>query len=123
MKQRRSGNIITISSAASRRPTARSPAAYAAAKAGIELLTQIIAIQAGPFDVRANCIAPEAILTERTGTQIPAAQQTAMLEQHPLKRLGTPDDVAHAALYLASPGAGWISGTVLDVAGGSVIVR
>jgi len=123
MKQRHAGNIVTISSAASRRPTARSPAGYAAAKAGIELLTQIVAIQAGPFSVRANCIAPESILTERTREQIPTAQQAAMLDQHPIKRLGTPDDVAHAALYLASAGAEWITGTVLDVAGGSVIVR
>jgi 3-oxoacyl-[acyl-carrier protein] reductase len=123
MKQRRAGNIVTILSAASRRPTGRSPAAYAAAKAGIELLTQMVAIQAGPFNVRANCIAPESILTERTREQIPGAQQAAMLEQHPLKRLGTPDDVAQAALFLASDAAGWITGTVLDIAGGSVIVR
>ncbi|HET6149243.1 MAG TPA: SDR family NAD(P)-dependent oxidoreductase [Polyangia bacterium] len=123
MKQRRAGNIITISSAAARRPTVRSPAAYAAAKAGIELLTQMVAIQAGPFNVRANCIAPETILTERNQQLIPSAQQTALVDQHPLKRLGTPEDVARAALFLASDAAGWISATVLDVAGGSVVVR
>jgi 3-oxoacyl-[acyl-carrier protein] reductase len=122
MKQRRAGNIITISSAAARRPSARSPAAYTAAKAGIELLTQIVAIQAGPFNIRANCIAPETILTERTAELIPGAQQAALVDQHPLKRLGTPEDVAQAALFLASDAAGWISGTVLDVAGGSVLV-
>jgi 3-oxoacyl-[acyl-carrier protein] reductase len=122
MKQRRAGNIITISSAAARRPSARSPAAYAAAKAGIELLTQIVAIQAGPFNIRANCIAPETILTERNMERIPGAQQAALVDQHPLKRLGTPEDVAEAALFLASDAAGWISGTVLDVAGGSVLV-
>jgi 3-oxoacyl-[acyl-carrier protein] reductase len=122
MKQRRAGNIITISSAAARRPSARSPAAYTAAKAGIELLTQIVAIQAGPFNIRANCIAPETILTERNMERIPGAQQAALVDQHPLKRLGTPEDVAEAALFLASDAAGWISGTVLDVAGGSVLV-
>jgi len=122
MKQRRAGNIITISSAAARRPSARSPAGYTAAKAGIELLTQIVAIQAGPFNIRANCIAPETILTERTGQAIPSAQQASLIDQHPLKRLGTPEDVAQAALFLASDAAGWISGTVLDVAGGSVLV-
>jgi len=122
MKQRRAGNIITLSSAAARRPSERSPAAYTAAKAGIELLTQIVAIQAGPYNIRVNCIAPETILTERNREHIPAAQQGALIEQHPLKRLGTPQDIAHAALFLASDAAGWISGTVLDVAGGSVLV-
>src|SRR5262245_42440438 len=65
MKQRRAGNIITISSAAGRRPHPRSPIAYSAAKAGVQLLTQDVAQQVGPFGVRANCIAPETILTER----------------------------------------------------------
>jgi 3-oxoacyl-[acyl-carrier protein] reductase len=122
MKKRRAGNIITISSAAARRPSVQPPVAYTAAKAGIELLTQIVALQAGPFNIRVNCIAPETILTERTGQLIPAAQQTALIDQHPLKRLGTPEDVAQAALFLASDAASWISGTVLDVAGGSVLV-
>lgn len=46
-----------------------------------------------------------------------------MIPQHPIQRLGTPDDVADAALYLVSPAAGWISGVILDVAGGSVLTR
>ncbi|HEU4996978.1 MAG TPA: SDR family NAD(P)-dependent oxidoreductase [Gemmatimonadaceae bacterium] len=122
MKQRRRGTIITISSAAARRPHAASPVAYAAAKAGIQILTQDVALQAGPFGVRANCIAPETILTERNRQRIPEPQQRTLAEQHPLKRLGTPDDVARAALYLASDEASWISGVVFDVAGGAVTV-
>src|SRR4051812_36793076 len=58
MKQRRSGNIITMSSSAGRRPHPRSPVPYAAAKAAIQLMTQDVAAQAGPFNVRVNCIAP-----------------------------------------------------------------
>ena len=123
MKQRKAGNIITISSAAARRPSTRSPVGYAAAKAGLELMTQVVAMQAGSFNIRANCIAPETILTERNQERIPATQQVALLDMHPIKRLGTPEDVAAAALFLASDGAAWISGTVLDVAGGSVVVR
>ncbi|NVB79237.1 MAG: SDR family oxidoreductase [Kofleriaceae bacterium] len=123
MKARRSGSIITISSAAARRPHARSPIAYACAKAGIELLTQDVAMQLGAFGIRANCIAPETILTERSSRQIPQEMQARMASEHPIARLGTVDDVAHAALYLASAEAGWITGIVLDVAGGAVMPR
>jgi 3-oxoacyl-[acyl-carrier protein] reductase len=123
MKERKRGNIITISSAAGRRPHPQSPIPYAVAKAGIELMTQDVAAQAGPFNVRVNCIAPETILTERNLERIPDAQKKALVESHPLKRLGTPEDVARAAMFLASDAAGWITGIVVDVAGGAVMVR
>lgn len=122
MKRRRHGNIITMSSAAARRPTAQSPMAYATAKAGIELLSKELAVQAGPFGVRVNSLAPETILTDRNQRQIPQAIQEQLRDSHPIQRLGTPGDVAHAALFLASDNSGWISGITLDVAGGSVLV-
>jgi 3-oxoacyl-[acyl-carrier protein] reductase len=122
MKERKAGSIITVSSAAARRPHPGSPVPYAAAKAGIQILTQDVAAQAGPYGVRVNCVAPETILTERNTRQIPAAQQEALAGTHPLRRLGTPEDVARAALYLASDDAAWITGIVLDVAGGAVMV-
>jgi 3-oxoacyl-[acyl-carrier protein] reductase len=122
MKERRKGCIITVSSTAGRRPDARSPIPYAAAKAGIALLTQDVAAQAGPFGIRANCIAPETILTEGNKVRIPDGVQSALAESHPLKRLGTPLDVAHAAAYLASGEASWITGVILDVAGGALMV-
>jgi 3-oxoacyl-[acyl-carrier protein] reductase len=121
MKERQAGNIITISSAAARRPTARSPIPYTAAKAGIQILTQILATQVGPFGIRANCITPETILTERNDQRIPDEQKKGLLDMHPIKRLGTPEDVARAALFLASDEAAWITGIILDVAGGSVL--
>jgi 3-oxoacyl-[acyl-carrier protein] reductase len=121
MKVRRTGVIITLSSAAARRRGPRSPIPYAAAKAGIELLTQDVAAQVGPCGIRVNCIAPEIILTERNTALIPEAQRAALEEAHPLHRLGVPDDVADAALFLASEEASWISGVVLDVAGGAVL--
>ncbi|MCZ7570232.1 MAG: SDR family oxidoreductase [Ardenticatenaceae bacterium] len=122
MKVRKAGNIITISSSAARRPHPGSPIPYAAAKAGIQILTQDLAAQAGPYGVRANCIAPETILTERNKQRIPDEQKQALLDLHPIRRLGTPEDVARAALFLASDDAAWITGIVLDVAGGAVLV-
>jgi 3-oxoacyl-[acyl-carrier protein] reductase len=122
MKERHDGVIVTMSSAAARRAHSGSPMAYAAAKAGIELLTKEIAAQAGPDGVRANCLAPETILTEANQRQIPAQLQEQLRDNHPIRRLGTPEDVAEAALFLASARSGWISGVTLDVAGGSVLV-
>jgi 3-oxoacyl-[acyl-carrier protein] reductase len=122
MRQRRSGNVITMSSAAARRPTQQSPLAYAAAKAGIQVLSQELALQVGPDGVRVNCLAPETILTERNRQQIPEAVQEQLRYAHPVQRLGTPDDVAQAALFLASDHSSWISGVTLDIAGGTVLV-
>lgn len=121
MKERRRGSILTVSSAAARRPTAQSPIAYTAAKAGVELLTRQVALQAGSSGVRANCLAPETILTEGNRERIPQDVQEKLALMHPIPRLGLPEDVAEAALFLASDRAPWISGVVLDVAGGSVI--
>jgi 3-oxoacyl-[acyl-carrier protein] reductase len=122
MKERKTGNIITMSSAAARRPHPQSPIPYAAAKAGIQMLTQHLAAQVGPNGVRVNCIAPETILTERNEERIPEAQKTSLVDMHPLRRLGTPDDVARAALFLASDESSWITGLIVDVAGGAVMV-
>jgi 3-oxoacyl-[acyl-carrier protein] reductase len=122
MKARKAGNIITMSSAAARRPHPGSPIPYAAAKAGVIILSQDLAAQVGPLGIRVNCIAPETILTERNQQRIPAVQQEALVDQHPIRRLGTPEDVAAAALFLASDDSAWITGIVVDVAGGSVLV-
>jgi 3-oxoacyl-[acyl-carrier protein] reductase len=122
MKERGRGSIITMGSAAGRRADARTPIPYSAAKAGVTLLTQDVAAQAGPSGIRVNCLAPETILTERNLSRIPAAQQEAIAAYHPLKRLGTPEDVAQAAVFLAADTSAWITGVVLDIAGGAVLV-
>jgi 3-oxoacyl-[acyl-carrier protein] reductase len=122
MKQRRSGNIVTMSSSAARRPHPQSPIPYAAAKAGVQMMTQHLAAQVGPLGIRVNCIAPETILTERNEQRIPDAQKATLVDAHPLRRLGVPDDVAQAALFLASDRSAWITGMIVDVAGGAVMV-
>jgi 3-oxoacyl-[acyl-carrier protein] reductase len=121
MKERGSGSIITMASSAGRVADARAPIPYGAAKAAIALLTQDVAAQVGPYGIRANCIAPETIMTARNQQWIPPAQQEAMAGHHPLKRLGTPQDVAGAAAFLASDAAAWITGHVLDITGGAVM--
>lgn len=121
MKERRSGNIITMSSAAARRPHPQSPVPYAAAKAGIQMMTQHLAAQVGPHGIRVNCLAPETILTDKNDRNIPDEMKQTLIEMHPIRRLGTPDDVARAALFLASDESSWITGEIIDIAGGAVM--
>ena len=121
MKERKSGNIITMSSAAARRPHPQSPVPYAAAKAGIQMMTQHLAAQVGPYGIRVNCLAPETILTEKNDENIPEEMKKTLVEMHPIRRLGTPEDVARAALFLASDESSWITGHIIDVAGGAVM--
>lgn len=120
MKQRKYGHIVTISSAAARKANAAPPIPYAAAKAGLIMLTKNLATQVGPYGIRVNSISPGAILTERNRDTIPNDQQYLLAKMYPLQRLGQPDDVAQAALYLVSDRSAWITGIILDVAGGDI---
>lgn len=94
--------------------------AYSAAKAGLISLTKSVAARFGPDGVRANAIAPGTIVTPIWEGRL-RADPTVLdgaTEWYPLGRLGTPDDVARAALFLCSDDAAWISGTTLVVDGG-----
>jgi meso-butanediol dehydrogenase/(S,S)-butanediol dehydrogenase/diacetyl reductase len=96
--------------------------AYSAAKAGLVSLTRSTAVRYGPRGVRANAIAPGTILTYAPNQKTRLARDPQVFERlrrwYPLGRVGTPDDVAHAALFLCSGEASWITGTVLRVDGG-----
>jgi 3-oxoacyl-[acyl-carrier protein] reductase len=122
MIERRAGSIVTMASSAGRTPTPAAPAPYAAAKAGIVMLTRHVASQVGHYGVRVTCLSPSTVLTERTSQQLPDEVKQRFTALHPLGRLGEPKDVAEAACFLASDSASWLTGVVLDVAGGAVMV-
>jgi 3-oxoacyl-[acyl-carrier protein] reductase len=120
MIERGSGAIVTMASAGGR-VAAGAPAAYGAAKAGVIHLTRHLAHEVGPHGIRVNGVSPSAILTERTQRTMPEAQRASMLAAFPLGRLGHPDDVVAATLFLLGAASSWITGVTLDVAGGRVM--
>lgn len=120
MIDRRRGSIITMASLAARLPTPAS-AAYAAAKAGIIMLSRQAADEVGRHGVRVNCVSPSTILTERIEEYLSHERQRQMTARHPLGRLGRPEDVALTALFLASESSEWLTGLTVDVAGGRIM--
>jgi 3-oxoacyl-[acyl-carrier protein] reductase len=119
MVERRRGSIVTMSSTAGRQPGGAS-IAYATAKAGIVMMTRHLAVDLAPHGVRINCIAPSAIETERLIRLMPAAAREQLGESFPLRRIGTMDDVAGTALYLATDQSSWVTGVTIDLTGGRV---
>jgi 3-oxoacyl-[acyl-carrier protein] reductase len=97
------------------------PLAYAAAKAGIIVLSQQVAREAAPSHVRVNCLTPSTVVNERMKRLMPEERLQQLASMFPLGRLGVPADVAQAALFLASDASSWITGVTLDVAGGQVM--
>ena len=110
------GRVINISSIAGVMGQAGS-ANYAASKAGLIGMTKSLAREVGKKNITANCIAPGFIMTEMTAI-LPDAVKEAALQVIPLKKYGTPEDVARAVAFLASDEAGYITGQVLCVDGG-----
>jgi len=119
MMKRRSGRIINVSSIVGLTGN-KGQANYAASKAGLIGFTKSIAKEYASRGVLANCIAPGFIETDMTGA-LPDEARATLLEDIALGRLGRPEDVAGAALFLASDLAGYITGQILVVDGGMVI--
>ncbi|MGA6209000.1 SDR family oxidoreductase [Nocardia testacea] len=94
---------------------------YGLAKVGINGLTQQLATELGGSNIRVNAIAPGPTDTEATKTTTPASMVKDMVNRLPLKRMGTPDDMAGALLYLLSDDASWVTGQIFCVDGGQVI--
>ena len=116
MMRQRFGRIISITSVvgASGNP---GQANYAAAKAGVAGMTRALARELGSRGITVNCVAPGFIATDMTAA-LDEEQQKALAAQIPLGRMGDPSDIAQAVAYLASDGAGYVTGQELHVNGG-----
>lgn len=116
MARQRSGSIICMSSVVGVAGNA-GQCNYSASKAGLIGLAKSIAKEMGPRGIRANCIAPGFIATDMTGS-LPENIRQEWEKQIPLRRGGTPEDVADVALFLASDMAGYVTGQVINCCGG-----
>jgi len=131
MRRGGQGSIVNLASIAAITPTPNA-LAYGASKAAVVQLTRSLAIQGAPDRIRCNVILPGPIESGPDGMMASSFAQRvergdapdmdtareAMIARVPMGRLGTPEDIAYAALYLASPGAGFVTGSLLVVAGG-----
>jgi 3-oxoacyl-[acyl-carrier protein] reductase len=118
MMGQRSGKIINIASIAGKRGGGvMGKSAYAAAKGGVIAFTKAIAREGGPYGINVNAITPGLTATEMTD-KIDAEQRKLIIQSIPLGRIGEPDDIAKAAVFLASDYADYITGEIMDVDGG-----
>ena len=112
------GAIVNIASLNARQP-AEGFAAYCAAKAGVEMLTKVAAMELGPRAIRVNAIAPGLVDTPLTTVLTQSALKDEFLDNTPLGRIGVPRDIAAAVLFLCSDESSWVTGDMLLVDGGA----
>lgn len=116
------GSIINIASLNARQP-AEGMSAYCAAKAGVEMLTKVAAMELGPSGIRVNALAPGLVDTPLTETLRRPPLLGEFVDNAPLGRIGTPDDIAGAALFLATGQSSWMTGDLLLIDGGAHTMR
>jgi 3-oxoacyl-[acyl-carrier protein] reductase len=126
MKQLGRGRIVNISSGAGRSASLTGIQAYASAKTGQIGFTRQMAHELGPFGITVNCVAPGFTLsnptTRRQWESYGEEGQRALLQAIPMRRLGRPEDIAYAVRYFASDRASWVTGQVISVDGGRLLL-
>jgi len=120
MKQQGYGKIINVSSIAGKMGDITSAPGYGPSKAGVDALTKTLARQLAPYGVNVNSVSPHAIETEMSA-QWSDQRRKEIISSIPLGRLGKPEDVANAVLFLASDESSFITGEILDVNGGALM--
>ncbi len=126
MIQSGGGSIITLGSAIGLHPVEKN-AAYGSSKAAVTYLTKLIALEYGENGIRVNCVCPGEIDTPMLRNSIekdepdPEKEHRAVIAKTVLKRLGTPQEVAQAMLFLVSPEASYITGTIVVIDGGRLL--
>ena len=120
MKARRAGRIVNIASSAGKTGGTLAGAHYSVSKAGLICLAKQLALELGPYGITANAVAPGRIDTPMIRVSSDEENEQFRLRT-PLRRLGTPEDVANAVVFLVSDEASFITGEVMDVNGGLVI--
>jgi len=122
MIDRRRGSIVTMASNAARFLDILTIASYAAAKAGVMMFSRHVAKEVGQYGVRVNCVAPATVLSDRVRNLMSDERRAEVAALSPLGRIGEPEDVARATLFLASDSSAWLTGVTLDVAGGRIML-
>ena len=117
MVNQRAGKIVNVSSIAGKTGDITSAPGYGPSKAAMDALTKTLARQLAVYGIRVNGVAPHAIETDMSA-EWSEEKRRAIVEAIPLKRLGRPEDVAEAVLFLASDKSSFITGEILDVNGG-----
>jgi 3-oxoacyl-[acyl-carrier protein] reductase len=120
MKRQGAGSIVNVSSIAGKLGDITSAPGYGSSKAGVDALMKTLARQLAPWGIRVNAVAPHAIETEMSA-QWSEEKRREVIAGIPLGRLGRPEDVAAAVLFLASDAAAFITGEILDVNGGALM--
>jgi 3-oxoacyl-[acyl-carrier protein] reductase len=120
MIRQKYGKIVNVSSVAGKTGDITSAPGYGPSKAGLDALTKTLARQLAPYGINVNAVAPHAIETDMSA-EWPAEKRQAIIAAIPLQRLGRPEEVAEAVLFLASEKAAFITGEILDVNGGFIM--